>query len=109
MVRRRRPQLRRYLHPSAGAKLIRASDPLVNGSNWFGTAHLQVNFGLLTVSAIATAEVVSIVAGHIAAVFSAHDRAVRLLPPRAAVVGQLPMMALMLAYTLGGLSLMLTG
>jgi hypothetical protein len=89
--------------------LIRASDPLVDGSNWFGTAHLQVNFGLLTVSAIATAEVVSIVTGHIAAVFSAHDRAVRLLPPRAAIVGQLPMMALMLAYTVGGLSLMLSG
>jgi hypothetical protein len=89
--------------------LIRASDPLSDGSNWFGTAHLQVNFGLLTVSAIATAEVVSIVAGHVVSVFSAHDRAVRLLPPRAAVVGQLPMLTLMLAYTLGGLSLMLTG
>ncbi len=91
--------------------LIRASDPLADGSNWFGTAHLQVNFGLLTVSAIATAEVVSIVAGHIAADVRQLTTKKRSgpFPPRAAVVGQLPMMALMLAYTVGGLSLMLTG
>jgi hypothetical protein len=89
--------------------LIRASDPLSDGANWFGTAHLQVNFSLLTVSAIASVEVISIVIGHVVGVFSAHDRAVRLLPARSAVLGQLPMMVLMVGFTLGGLSLMLTG
>jgi hypothetical protein len=85
---------------------IRASDPLVNGSNWFGTAHLLVNYTVLTPTAIAVVQVVSIVTGHVLGVFSAHDRAVRLFPGRAAVVGQLPMMALMIGYTVGGLSLL---
>jgi hypothetical protein len=89
--------------------LIRASDPLVDGSNWFGTAHLNVNYAILTAKAIATVQVISIVTGHVLAVFSAHDRAVRLFPPRKAVIGQLPIMVLMVGYTIGGLSLLFSG
>ncbi|MGQ0847014.1 MAG: hypothetical protein ACT4QF_23075 [Sporichthyaceae bacterium] len=86
--------------------LIRASDPLVEGQNWFGTANLEVNYDLLTTTAIATIQVVAIVTGHVLGVFSAHDRAVRLFPAKAAVLGQVPMMVLMIAYTFGGLSLL---
>lgn len=86
--------------------LILASDPLVEGQNWFGTANLQVNYEVLTVTAIATIQCVAIVTGHVLGVFSAHDRAVRLFPPRAAVLGQVPMMILMIAYTVGGLTLL---
>lgn len=86
--------------------VIRASDPMVDGSNLFGTADWSVNYGVVSATGIATVQVISIVTGHVLGVFSAHDRAVRLFPGRGAVVGQLPMMALMIAYTLGGLSLL---
>jgi len=89
--------------------LIRASDPLVDGSNWFGTANLSVNYTVLTPSGIATVQVVSIVSGHVLGVFSAHDRAVRLFPAKRAVVGQLPIIGLMVGYTIGGLSLLFKG
>jgi hypothetical protein len=49
------------------------------------------------------------VAGHVLGVFAAHDRAVRVFPTREAIVGQLPMMVLMIAYTFGGLSLLFAG
>jgi hypothetical protein len=51
-------------------------------------------------------QVVAIVAGHVIGVFAAHDRAVRILPPRQAIIGQLPMMAVMIAYTFAGLTLL---
>jgi hypothetical protein len=89
--------------------LIRASDPLVNGSNWFGTAHRNVDYAVLTTTSIATIQVISIVTGHVLGVFSAHDRAVRLFPATKAVIGQLPIMALMVGYTIGGLSLLFQG
>jgi hypothetical protein len=89
--------------------MIRASDPLVDGSNWFGTAHLSVNYAVLTTTGIAVVQVIAIVTGHVLGVFSAHDRAVRLFPPKEAIVGQLPMMVLMIGYTIGGLSLLFKG
>jgi hypothetical protein len=82
---------------------------LVDGSNLFGTAHLTVNYSVLTTTSIATVQVISIVTGHVLGVFSAHDRAVRLFPHSRAVVGQLPIMALMIGYTIGGLSLLFHG
>lgn len=88
--------------------LIRASDPMVDGSNIFGTADWSVNYGVVSVGQIATIQVIAIVIGHVLGVFAAHDRAVRLFPAKAAVVGQLPMMVLMICYTLGGLSLLFT-
>ncbi len=86
--------------------IIRASDPMVDGSNLFGTADLEVNYDILSITAIATVQIIAIVTGHVLGVFAAHDRAVRLFPARTAVAGQLPMMVLMIAYTLGGLSLL---
>jgi hypothetical protein len=55
---------------------------------------------------IAVAKVVSVVTGHVLGIISAHDRAVRLLPRRHAVAGQLPMLVLMVAYTFTGLWLL---
>jgi hypothetical protein len=56
---------------------------------------------------IATLQVVAIVIGHVLGVVAAHDRSVRLFPPARAVAGQLPLLALMIAYTVGGLTLLL--
>jgi hypothetical protein len=86
--------------------IIYASDPMVDGSNIFGTADWSVNYGLVSVGQIASVQMVAIVVGHVLGVFAAHDRSVRLFQGRAAVVGQLPMMVLMVAYTIGGLSLL---
>lgn len=86
--------------------LIYASDPMVDGSNIFGTADWTVNYGAVSVGQIATVQMVAIVIGHVLGVFAAHDRSVRLFPSRGAVLGQLPMMVLMVGYTVGGLSLL---
>lgn len=89
--------------------VIYASDPNVDGSNWFGTADWSVNYTFITVGQIATVQVLAIVTGHVLGVFSAHDRSVRLFPAKAAVLGQIPMMVLMIGYTIGGLSLLFKG
>jgi len=51
-------------------------------------------------------KVVAVVVGHVLGVIAAHDRAARLLPRSRALVGQLPMLVLMVAYTLTGLWLL---
>ncbi|BAU82196.1 hypothetical protein SLA_1254 [Streptomyces laurentii] len=56
---------------------------------------------------LATLQVVAIVTGHVLGVVAAHDRSVRLFPPARAVAGQLPLFALMIAYTLGGIGLLI--
>ncbi|MFI8436274.1 hypothetical protein ACIGJO_21465 [Streptomyces sp. NPDC079020] len=57
--------------------------------------------------ALATLQVAAIVLGHVLGVVAAHDRSVRLFPPGRAVAGQLPLLVLMIAYTLGGLTLLI--
>jgi len=42
----------------------------------------------------------------VVAVVAVHDRALRVLPSRAAVTGQLVMLVVMLGYTVGGLLLL---
>lgn len=56
---------------------------------------------------VATLQVVAIVVGHVLGVVAAHDRSVRLFPPGRAVAGQLPLLVLMVAYTIGGLALLI--
>ena len=87
--------------------LVRLSDPLDRGWNVFGTAELRVSDGLLThPTAIAVVQVVAVVTGHALGVISAHDRAVRLLPMTTAVRGQLPLLVVMIGFTVGGLVLL---
>ncbi|MFF4008858.1 hypothetical protein [Streptomyces sp. NPDC001717] len=56
---------------------------------------------------LAALQVIAVVTGHVLGVTAAHDRSVRLFPPAKAVAGQLPLLALMITYTIGGLSLLL--
>jgi hypothetical protein len=89
--------------------LIYASDPMVNGGNLFGTANWQVDYWLsLHPSFLAVTKVGAIVAGHVLGVVAAHDRAMKLLPRRHQITGQLPLLVLMVAFTCGGLYLLLT-
>ena len=51
-------------------------------------------------------QVTAIVLGHVVAVVLAHDRALRLLPRRQAMTGQIPLLVLMVGFTVGGLTLL---
>jgi hypothetical protein len=65
-----------------------------------------INYGLITATGIALVQVIAVVVGHILAVISAHDRSVALFPQSEAIIGQLPLMVLMVCYTVGGLTLL---
>ena len=89
--------------------VIYLSDPLVNGSNYLGTADLQVNYWLsLHPTFLAYTKVISIVGGHVLGVIAAHDRALKVLPRRDQLTGQLALLVVMVAFTIGGLYLLLT-
>jgi hypothetical protein len=60
-------------------------------------------------SMLASIKVACVVAGHIAAVIAAHDRALRLLPAGHQLTGQLAMMLVMVGYTFTGLYLLFGG
>lgn len=86
--------------------LIRLSDPLGTGADWLGTGDRQVDTTLVTPTGTAVLQVTAIVTGHVVGVVLAHDRAVRLFPRGRAVLGQLPLLALMVSYTCLGLLLL---
>ena len=44
--------------------------------------------------------------GHVVGVVAAHDRAVKLLPKRHQLTGQLPLLVAMVGFTVGGLYLL---
>ena len=58
---------------------------------------------------LATIKVGCVVAGHIAGVIAAHDRALRLLPAGHQLTGQLAMMLVMVGYAFTGLYLLFGG
>ena len=70
----------------------------------------EVNYLLsLHPTVLATLKVGFVVAGHVAGVVAAHDRALRLLPPAHQLTGQLAMMLVMVGYTFTGLYLLFGG
>jgi hypothetical protein len=91
---------------------ILASDPFGRGWDLFGTAANAVDYTAVSPRTISLVQVAAIVGGHILGVVLAHDRAVRLAGPNhraAARVSQYPLLAVMVAFTLGGLFLLLGG
>jgi hypothetical protein len=83
------------------------SDPMVDGSDYLGTAGFSPNLWLsFHPTFLATTKVLAVVCGHIVGVVAAHDRALRLLPRRHQVTGQLGMLAVMVCYTTAGLYLL---
>jgi hypothetical protein len=75
----------------------------------FGLDAHPVYFLSVHPSVLATLKVAFVVAGHIGGVVAAHDRALRLLPKRHQLTGQLAMMLIMVAYTFTGLYLLFGG
>jgi len=87
--------------------LIQASDPLSNGSNLFGTGSLAVPYWLsYHPTLLADAKVLAVVLGHVVGVIAAHERAIKVLPKKHQLTGQLPLLAAMVAFTVGGLYLL---
>lgn len=86
--------------------ILLANDPLILGWNLFGLRDATVNYTLVSTTQISIVQISAIVVGHVVAVVAAHDRAVRILRPAAAVRGQYPLMAVMVAYTAGGIALL---
>jgi len=86
--------------------VILLADPLGNGANWLGTANRGVDFSVLTPTTIAVTQVLAVVLGHVVGVAAAHEQAVRLFPRRQALAGQVPLLVVMVGYTLAGLTLL---
>jgi hypothetical protein len=96
-----------YLVEVGWDTLVLASDPLSNGSNWLGTGDLdRISWLSYHPTLLAWIKVVAVVGGHVLGVVAAHDRAVRVLPPKHQVTGQLPMLLAMIVFTVGGLYLL---
>jgi len=88
--------------------LIQLSDPMVRGDDYLGTANWTPNpWILLHPTFLAFLKVASVVTGHILGVIAAHDRAIKLLPKRHQLTGQLPLLFVMVFYTVTGLYLLL--
>ena len=86
------------------------SDPFGRGWDLFGTAAWRPNLALLTPNVVWYFQVAALVAGHVAGLAVAHDRAVGLFPDaRLALRSQYAMLVLMVLYTVGGLKLLSTG
>jgi hypothetical protein len=87
--------------------LIQASDPLSNGSDILGTGALSVPYWLsYHPTFLADTKVVAVVIGHVVGVISAHERAIKLLPKRHQLTGQLPLLVALICFTVGGLYLL---
>jgi hypothetical protein len=87
--------------------LIQLSDPMSNGANLLGTANLSVDYWLsLHPTLLAVVKVLAIITGHVCGVIASHDRAIKLLPRRHQLTGQLPLLLVMVFYTAAGLYLL---
>lgn len=96
-----------YFVEQGQTTVIQLSDPMVNGSNLLDTGNWSVDYWLsFHPPLLATVKVLAVVLGHVVGVIAAHDRAIRVLPPRHHVTGQLGMLIIMVAYTGTGLYLL---
>lgn len=81
-----------------------ASDPFGFGWDLFGSANYRIDVSVVDARFAWYAAVVAIVLGHVIAVFLAHVMALRVFGEvRAAVRSQLPMIVLMVGYTMASL------
>jgi hypothetical protein len=99
-----------YLIERGQQTLIALADPLDRGWNLLGLGNAEVSYLLsMHPTVLATLKVAGVVVGHMAGVIAAHDAALRLLPKRHQLTGQLAMMVVMVAYTFTGLYLLFGG
>jgi hypothetical protein len=83
------------------------SDPLGDGSNWFGTASATINYGWISANAIWYVQVGALIVGHVGGLILAHDRALATYrDPRQATRSQYWMLVVMVGFTSLGLWLL---
>jgi hypothetical protein len=84
-----------------------ASDPLGNGSDLFGGAESRIDYSVVSATAIWYVQAGALVAGHVAALVLAHDRALAVYgSARDATRSQVVMLVLMVCFTCLGLWLL---
>jgi hypothetical protein len=84
-----------------------ASDPLGTGSDYFGTATLSINYGVITASGVWYVQVAALLAGHVAGLILAHDKAIATYDdPKVAIRSQYWMLTVMVCFTSLGLWLL---
>ncbi len=99
-----------YFVEQGQTTIIQLSDPMVRGDNLLGTANWTVDYWLsFHPTLLAVIKVLAVITGHIVGVIAAHDRAIKLLPPRHHVTGQIGMLVVMVFYTATGLYLLMGG
>ncbi len=86
------------------------SDPFGRGWDLFGTIDFAPDLAIVAPETVWYVQVASLIVGHVAGLAIAHDRAVAVFQGRrVALEAQLPMLALMVLYTLGGMWLLTRG
>ena len=86
----------------AGQYIIpQASDPFGRGWDLFGTAAYQIDIGIVNAKMVWYTAITAIIIGHVLAVYVAHIMAMRVFADRgAAQRSQIPMLVLMVVYTM---------
>ena len=83
------------------------SDPFGRGWDLFGTVDFAPNLSIVSYRTVWYVQVAALVIGHVAGLAIAHDRAVVVFPHRrSALEAQLPMLGLMVLYTVAGMWLL---
>ena len=86
------------------------SDPFGRGWDLFGTVDFAPNLAIVSYATVWYVQVGALVAGHVAGLAIAHDRAVAVFHDRrTSLEAQLPMLGLMVLYTLMGMWLLTRG
>lgn len=90
------------------ALIYLASDPLGTGANLLGTASTQIDYQLISPTGVWYVQVVALIAGHVAGLVLAHDRALFVFRgnARAAIRSQYWMLTVMVGFTCLGLWLL---
>jgi len=86
-----------------------ASDPFGFGWDLFGSVDYGASLAPFSTNTVRWTQFVALVAGHVAGLTVAHDRAVSIFPARDALRSQYAMLALMVVYTMTGLWLLSLG
>lgn len=96
-----------YLVEFGQQTIIFLSDPYSTGADLLGISDRGINYWLTYhPTFLAIVKVLGVVLGHVVAVVAAHDRAMKLLPRRHQLTGQLAMLIVMVGFTIGGLLLL---
>jgi hypothetical protein len=97
-----------YLLFEGQAVISLVSDPFGRGWDLFGTATRAIDYRVVSSRVVSWVQVAAIVAGHVAGVVLAHDRALATFPAKDATRSQYPLLAAMVLFTVGGLTLLLS-